>query len=285
MLSFKSSSLTNFAAVMNRMLKSGRSFATIIVALLWLVPLVWTAVTAVRSQSDSVASDLFPQHLTISTFFAAWQAAPFGRYYINTIIIAVGCIAVQLVTSVLAAYAFARMKFRFRDTLFYLYLLQMMIPLSVLVVPNYITMERIGALNHLIAVMLPYFGSALGTFFLRQTFRNVPISYEEAARIDGANLWTIIWRIYLPSAKSAALAFLLISFSFHWDDFFWPLIVTSNPNIQPVTVGLALFTQSAEAGANWQLLAAGALIVSIPVLVLFAVFQRQLVTGYAKGMR
>jgi sn-glycerol 3-phosphate transport system permease protein len=270
---------------MRRTMKVLGPTGTIILGGLWLVPLVWIAVTAVRSQADSVASSLFPHHLTFKTFAAAWDAAPFGRYYLNTFIIAFGCIAVQLVTSVLAAYAFARMRFKFRDTLFYIYLLQMMIPLSVLVIPNYITMKQLGTLNQLVGVMLPYFGSALGTFFLRQSFRSIPVEYEEAARIDGATLWTIIWRIYLPSARAAALSFLLISFSFHWDDFFWPLIVTSSDDRRPVSVGLAVFTQSAESGAAWQLVAAGAILVCLPVLVLFAVFQRQLVAGYARGMR
>lgn len=270
---------------MRKGMKVGSTVATMLLGAVWLVPLLWIAVTAVRSQTDSVAGRLFPHHLTWSTFAAAWHAAPFGRYYLNTCIIAVGVIAVQLVTSVLAAYAFARMTFRFRDTLFYIYLLQMMIPLSALVIPNYMTIKHLGALNHLIGIMLPYFGSALGTFFLRQSFRDIPIEYEEAARMDGANLWTIVWRIYLPNARAAVLSFLLISFSFHWDDFFWPLIVTSSDERRPVSVGLALFTQSSESGAAWQLVAAGALIVSLPILVVFAIFQRQLVSGYANGMR
>jgi sn-glycerol 3-phosphate transport system permease protein len=257
----------------------------IAVALLWLIPLLWIVLTALRSQQDSVAASLFPSEFTFSTFGDAWQAAPFGRYYLNTLIIAVGVIFVQLVTSVLAGYAFARMRFRFRNTLFLIYMLQMMIPLAALVVPNYITMKQLGQLDQLTGIMLPYFGSALGTFFLRQSFRSVPIEYEEAARIDGANLWTIIWRIYVPASRSAILAFLLISFSFHWDDFFWPLIVTSSDEVRPVSVGLALFTQSAESGAAWQLLAAGAILVSLPVLVLFALFQRQLIAGYAHGLR
>ncbi|MGZ0148682.1 carbohydrate ABC transporter permease [Kribbella sp. WER1] len=270
---------------MTRTLKASRTAAALVLAALWLVPLLWIAVTSLRSQTDSVAGSLFPRGLTLSTFTAAWQAAPFGRYYLNTCIIAFGTIFVQLVTSVLAAYAFARMRFRFRNLLFYIYLLQMMIPLSALVVPNYITMKQLGTLDQLIGIMLPYFGSALGTFFLRQNFRSIPIEYEEAARIDGASLWTIIWRIYVPSAKAAVLSFLLISFSYHWDDFFWPLIVTSSDERRPVSVGLALFTQSSESGAAWQLVAAGAILVCLPVLVLFGVFQRQLITGYARGMR
>lgn len=253
----------------------------ILLGLSWIVPLLWVAVTAFRDQSDSIATSIVPHLWTFSTFRAAWDSAPFGTYYVNTIIIAGGVIAVQLVTSVLAAYAFARMRFAGRDLLFYLYLLQMMIPISALVIPNYITMKDIHLLDTLIAIMLPYFGSAMGTFFLRQSFRAIPIEYEESARIDGASLLRIIFQIYVPNAKSALLAFLLISFSFHWDDFFWPLIVTSSDTKRPLTVGLALFTQASESGAAWQLVSAATMLVIVPVLVLFLLFQRQFITGYA----
>ncbi len=263
--------------------KPGRlvwNLVLILLGLTWIIPLLWVAVTALRSESDSIASSIIPHVWTLDTFRVAWESAPFGRYYINTMIIAFGIIAVQIVTSVLAAYAFARMRFRGRELLFYLYLLQMMIPISALVIPNYITMKDLTLLDTLIAIMLPYFGSAMGTFFLRQSFRGIPIEYEESARIDGASLWRIIFQIYLPNAKSALLAFLLISFSYHWDDFFWPLIVTSSDTKRPLTVGLALFTQASESGAAWQLVSAATMLVIVPVLVLFLLFQRQFITGY-----
>ncbi len=264
--------------------KPGRlvwNLVLVLLGLTWIIPLLWVAVTAFRSESDSIASSIIPHVWTLDTFRVAWDSAPFGRYYINTMIIAFGIIAVQIVTSVLAAYAFARMRFRGRELLFYLYLLQMMIPISALVIPNYITMKDLTLLDTLIAIMLPYFGSAMGTFFLRQSFRGIPIEYEESARIDGASLWRIIFQIYLPNAKSALLAFLLISFSYHWDDFFWPLIVTSSDTKRPLTVGLALFTQASESGAAWQLVSAATMLVIVPVLVLFLLFQRQFITGYA----
>lgn len=255
----------------------------ILLGLLWIIPLIWVAVTAFRPETESVASSTLPQQLTLKTFKAAWDAAPFTHYYSNTLIIAFGIIAVQLFTSVLAAYAFGRLHFRGRDLLFYLYLLQMMIPISALVIPNYITMKQLGLLDQLIAIMLPYFGSAMGTFFLRQSFRAVPIEYEESARLDGASLFRIIWQIYLPNARSSVLAFLLISFSYHWDDFFWPLIVTSSDTKRPLTVGLALFTQASESGAAWQLVSAATVIVVLPVLILFLIFQKQFITGYAQS--
>lgn len=252
-----------------------------LLGLLWIVPLLWVAITAFRPAGESIGNSFLPRSLTLQTFSDAWSAASFNRYYLNTAATSFGILAVQLVTSPMAAYAFARLNFRGRDLLFYLYLLQMMIPISALVIPNYITMKDIGLLDSLLAIMLPYFGSAMATFFLRQSFRSIPIEYEESARLDGAGVFRIIWQIYLPNVKSSVLAFSLISFSYHWDDFFWPLIVTNSDSKRLLTVGLALFTQASEAGAAWQLVSAATMIVIVPVLVLFLIFQRHFITGYA----
>lgn len=258
----------------------------VILGLLWIVPLLWVAVTAFRPEHESIGNSFLPRAMTLDTFGAAWNAAAFDRYYLNTGIVAVGILAVQLVTSPMAAYAFARLKFPGRDLLFYLYLLQMMIPISALVIPNYISMKQLGLLDTLFAIMLPYFGSAMATFFLRQSFRSIPIDYEESARLDGAGTLRIIWQIYVPNVKSSILAFALISFSYHWDDFFWPLIATNSDSKRLLTVGLALFTQASEAGAAWQLVSAATMLVIVPVLVLFLVFQKHFITGYAhSGMK
>lgn len=253
----------------------------VILGLLWIVPLLWVAITAFRPETESIGNSFLPRSLTLDTFGVAWNAASFGRYYLNTAITSFGILSIQLITSPLAAYAFARLNFRGRDLLFYLYLLQMMIPMSALVIPNYITMKDLGLLDTLPAIMLPYFGSAMATFFLRQSFRSIPIEYEEAARLEGAGVLRIILEIYLPNVKSSVLAFSLISFSYHWDDFFWPLIATNSDSKRLLTVGLALFTQASEAGAAWQLVSAATMIVIVPVLILFLVFQKHFISGYA----
>lgn len=258
----------------------------VLLGLLWIVPLLWVAITAFRPEGESIGNSFLPQSVTLDTFGAAWNAAAFDRYYVNTAIVSFGILGVQLVTSPMAAYAFARLKFPGRDLLFYLYLLQMMIPISALVIPNYITMKDLRLLDTLFAIMLPYFGSAMATFFLRQSFRSIPIDYEESARLDGAGTLRIIWQIYVPNVRSSILAFGLISFSYHWDDFFWPLIATNSDSKRLLTVGLALFTQASESGAAWQLVSAATMMVIVPVLVLFLIFQKQFITGYAhSGMK
>ncbi|MDY0322922.1 MAG: carbohydrate ABC transporter permease [Candidatus Carbobacillus sp.] len=123
--------------------------------------------------------------------------------------------------------------------------------------------------------MLPYFGSGFGTFLLRQSFRSIPQAYEDAARIDGAGFFRIIRHVYVPLSMPTLISFIFFSISFHWNDFFWPLIVTDDDRVRPLTVGLAKFTQAAEAGANWQLIAAGTFIVILPLLVAFVIVLKK----------
>lgn len=131
--------------------------------------------------------------------------------------------------------------------------------------------------------MLPYFASAMGTFLMRQTFRQVPKDLEEAAILDGANFWQVIWYVLLPAARPAIVAFSLVSISFHWNDFLWPLIVTESPQNQPLTVGLSLLTQMGETGAQWSMITAGTLIVILPLLIFFIVFQKQFINSFIQS--
>lgn len=258
----------------------------LLVALSWAVPLGWLVLTALRPEQDSVASSLVPHRLTLATLAAAWYAAPFGSYLRTTLIVAGSIVLLQTVTSCLAAYAFARLHFPGRDVLFVLYLVQMLIPLPVLVTPATLLVRQLGLVNTRWAMVLPYVGSAMATFLLRQHFRAIPPEYEDAARLDGASLWQVLWHVYLPLSRSAVAAFALVSFSAHWDEFFWPLVVTSVDRVRPLSLGLALFTQANEAGAAWQLIAAATLLVVGPVLGLFVVLRHAFERGVLQsGLR
>jgi len=254
----------------------------------WFVPLLWTVLTAFKSPTDGMGLTSLFGGLQASwqNFSMAWSSGPFLLYYVNTIEIVTGILLVQLVTITLAGYAFARREFRGKSILFLLFLLQLMVPISALIVPNYQTVAALGLINTKWAIMLPYFASALGTFLMRQTFRQVPRDLEEAAVMDGARWWQIVWHVLLPVARPALVAFALVSISYHWNDFLWPLIVTQTPASQPLTVGLTLLTQMGEAGAQWQMIAAGTLIVALPLFVVFVLFQRQFVESFMRsGMK
>ena len=253
------------------------------VALIWTTPFLWMAAAAFRPEtggSRDMASLLPPLDPTLANFAEALESADFARYYLNTTLVVLGILAAQLVTITLAGYAFARLRFRGQQLLFTLFLLQLMLVPPILIVPNLTTVARLGLYDNLLGVMAPYVASAFGTFMMRQTFRSIPRDFEEAAVIDGARLWQLLRYVLLPLAKPGLVAFSIVSVTAHWNEFLWPLMVTSSPETRTLTVGLASFASGAEAGQQWGLIAAGTLLVALPLLVAFVAFQRQFVNSF-----
>jgi sn-glycerol 3-phosphate transport system permease protein len=251
-------------------------------SLVWLFPLVWLVATGFKSQAEIFARplSLIPAQLQWENFSRAWSYAPFAAYYWNTIVIVFGLLAVQLATITMAAYAFARLRFPGRDFFFLLFLTQLMITPQSTVLPNYITVSSMRLLDTRLAVMMPYFASAFGTFLLRQAFLTIPGDLEDAASIDGCNILQYLVHVALPIVRPALVAFSIISVTFHWNEFFWPLIVTETARSRPLTVGLTIFAQQSEGGAEWNLLMAATMMVVFPLLLGFIVFQRQFVQSF-----
>ncbi len=254
----------------------------ILLALSWAMPLLWGIAVALRPPEMSVASGSpwWGGALTGRNFADAFARIPFARYYLNTFVIVFGVLAVQLVTISLAGFAFARLRFPGRDVVFVLLLMQILVPTSVLIVPNYTTIRNLGIFDTKLAVMIPFFASAFGTFFLRQTFSQIPQELDDASVIDGCRWWQTLWYVYLPNARASFIAFSLVSVSFHWSDFLWPLIVTNSDANRPLTVGLNQLTQLGETGAQWSLIMAGTLLVVAPLLIVFLIFQRQFMSSF-----
>jgi sn-glycerol 3-phosphate transport system permease protein len=252
-------------------------------AVLWLVPFAWMALASLRQGSAGSAdlASLWPAPpFSFANFTDAWASGHFPLWYANTILLCGGILAVQCVTVSLAGYAFARLRFRGKEMLFYAFLLQLMLVPPILIVPNMSTLVTLGLYDTLVGVMAPYFASAFGVFLMRQTFRTIPREYEEAALVDGATRWQIIFRVLLPLARPGLAAFAIVSVTSHWNEFLWPLMATSSPSNQVLTVGLASFTSGAEAGSEWGVVAAGTFLVAVPLLVLFVLFQRQFVASF-----
>ncbi len=263
------------------------------VALIWLIPLIWTVLMSVRPPDESLITldkngvttinIFFGSRLSPENFQAAFAVVNWAQEYLTTLIFVFGVLAVQLVTITLAAYAFARMQFYGKGVLFGLILIQLMIPSSVLIIPNFATIHGLGLYDTKLALMLPYFGSAFGTFLLRQTFKQVPLDLEDAARIDGCNWFGILRHVYVPSSIPTLTAFALVSISAHWNEFLWPLMITQNDTNRPLTVGLGQLQRTSENGALYGQIAAGVLIVTATLLVLFMIFQRQFINSFLRS--
>jgi len=252
-----------------------------LLGLLWILPLayaVWTAFHAPEFATRFV----WNAPLTLENFYHAWDAAPFARYFLNTILLVSLILAAQLVLCTLAAYAFARYTFRGRDLVFALVLVQLMIMPDVLVVENYRTMSQLGLVDTLAGIGLPYMASAFGIFLLRQTFKTVPHELDDAARIEGASSLQILWRVYIPLARPVYIAYALVSVSYHWNNFLWPLIITNSVSARPLTVGLQVFS-STDQGIDWSIITAATLLTAGPLLVAFLLFQRQFVQSFMRA--
>jgi sn-glycerol 3-phosphate transport system permease protein len=252
-------------------------------ALLWATPFAWMAVASLRpgSASQTDIASLWPSGpFSLGNFVEAWTSGHFPLWYLNTVLLCSGILAVQCVTISLAGYAFARMRFPGRDLLFHAFLLQLMLVPPMLIVPNLTTLVALHLYDTLPGVMAPYCASAFGVFLMRQTFRTIPAAYEEAALVDGASRLQIIARVLLPLARPGLVAFAIVSLTAHWNEFLWPLMATSSPSTQVLTVGLASFTAGAEAGSEWGVIAAGTFLVAAPLLVIFVLFQRQFVSSF-----
>jgi len=191
-------------------------------------------------------------------------------------------LCVQLVLSTLAAYSFARYEFRGKNIAFSLVLVQLMIMPDILLVENYKTMSQLGLVDTLLAIGLPYFASAFAIFLLRQTFMGIPKELDEAARVEGASDMQVLWRVYVPLARPVYTAFALVSISFHWNNFLWPLIITNSVDARPLTVGLQIFS-STDQGVDWSIITAATLMTSAPLLIAFLLFQRQFVQSFMRA--
>lgn len=255
---------------------NGLMFALMAVCL---IPLVWVVRTAFIRQD--LALDLFAVSVPVlDNFKRVLTAAPFFQYYGNTIFITLEVLAVQFLLITLAGYAFARMDFYGSRILFVIFLSQMMIAPEVLILPNYSLMTKMGLTDTRMGIMLPFFTSAMGMLIVRQTIKTIPYELEEAARVDGANLFQILWNVYVPLLKSAYLAFGMISVSFQWNNFLWPLVMTDSVEKRPLSLGLAMFAMSYETGAQWSDVSAATVLVCAPLLILFVVFQKQFMDSF-----
>jgi sn-glycerol 3-phosphate transport system permease protein len=255
--------------------------ASWLLAIFWILPLLYAVWTAFHPAEFSTRFE-FAAPLTLDNFRRAWAAAPFARYFLNSILLVSFVFGAQVILCTLAAYAFARHEFFGKGIAFALVLLQLMIMPDVLIVENYRTMSTLGILDSIPAIALPYVASAFGIFLLRQTFKTVPKELDDAARLEGASDLQVLLKVYVPLAKPVYVAYGLVSVSYHWNNFLWPLIVTNSVESRPVTVGLQVFS-SGDQGVDWAIISAATLMTSAPLLIAFLIFQRQFVQSFMRA--
>jgi ABC-type glycerol-3-phosphate transport system permease component len=247
-------------------------------------PLLWMIAAALKTQAEIIDPDasLLPLHPQWGNIATAWNTAPFGTFFINTAIFGIVTTAGQVATGMLAGYAFAMFDFPGKRVLFYVALSGLMIPFTVVIVPVVQLLADFGWINTWQGLLVPNIASALGCFLFRQFFLSAPLELGEAARIDGASEWRIFWTVYRPLAQPMTAAFTVIAFLQNWNNFLFPLVVTSSERLMMISQGLTEF-QGQITGIAYNLLMAGSLIAVIPVLIVAMFAQRKIVEGLTIG--
>lgn len=247
-----------------------------------LLPFFWMVTTSFKEESEvlRMPPQWFPKVWHWENYIKAWNVAPFGRYFFNSFFMAITTTIGEVITTVLAAYAFAKMRFFGKNVLFSILLGTLMIPGQMLLIPNYVTITRLGWFDRYEALIIPWLASVFGIFLLRQFFRSIPDELQDAARIDGCSRFRFLWQIVVPLSKPAIMTVALLKFLGSWNAFLWVLIMTNSDKMRTVPVGLTLF--SSEVGTAYEQLMAASVLAIIPVLILFFFTQKQFIQGVAR---
>lgn len=252
-------------------------------ALAMCAPFLWMISSSLKVPTEifKYPPALLPADAQWPNYSRIFTLIPFGRLILNSLLVSLAVTFLQLLVCSMAAFAFARLRFRGREALFLLYLSALMVPSQVTLIPNFILVRNLGWIDTYAALILPFAFSSFGTFLLRQSFLTVPRELEEAARIDGASHAQIFWRIMLPLARPALGALGIFTFIAQWNNFLWPLITTTKPAMQTLTVGLAGLR--GQYNTDWALLMTGSVLAILPIFVVFAIGNRSFIQGITSG--
>ena len=246
-------------------------------------PFLWMVLTSFKTVGEAmqIPPTFFPKQFLVDAYGQIITALPFARVYLNTIISTVVTTIVQVMFCSMAAYAFARIEFPFKNVIFVLILSLLMVPGQIFLIPQYQIIQKLGLLDTIPALFLPNRVSAFGTFLLRQFFMSLPKELEEAAFLDGCSRYQIFWKIMLPLTKPGIVSLVIFTAKFAWNDFMWPLIVNTSPKM--MTLGPALSTLQGQYTTKYPMQMAGAVMAVIPIIVLFFIFQKQFIEGVAQS--
>lgn len=266
-------------------------FMLLAITVAMLFPLLWLVSTAFKSPSEQVFiapenlvdffGQLVPRSPTFANIKTVWQTYPFGRYLLNSTIVAGLTVSLNLLFCSLAAYPLARLSFRGRDTIFALVVSTIMIPFQIVMIPLYVLTVQLGLRNSYLGIIFPAIASAFGIFLLRQAFQGVPKELEEAARMDGCSELGLWWHVMIPSVRPALVTLAIFVFIGSWSDFLWPLIVVDRPEFYTLPLGVANLASTFS--LDWRLIAAGSVIAIAPILTLFTFVQRYIIPSEASS--
>jgi multiple sugar transport system permease protein len=246
-------------------------------SLVMLMPFLVMVVVSLFPNEAFLARRFPLDQITLGNYVETFRVIPFGRYFLNSSIVAITVTILQILISSLAAFAFARLRFRGREVIFVLYLVTLMIPSQVTLIPNFLIVRSLGWYDTYLGLTIPLLFSAFSTFLLRQFYRGIPLDLDEAARMDGASSWRVWRQVIMPLSWPVMGALAIFTFQATWNDFLWPLVVTGSEDMRTIPVGLAYFV--GQYATAWNLLMAGSVIALLPVLLIYLMAQKTFVQG------
>ena len=255
---------------------------TLVAAAFWIIPYAWMVLTSLKPLSEIVAAPtaIWPKDPSLAAYREVFSSISVGRYLATTSFMAVAIATLQIVLALPAGYALSKLRFPGRGAAFAVVLGCLLVPAQVTFVPVFLMLARVHLVNTMAALVLPFAVSAFGTFLVRQALSAVPDEIVEAARMDGASELTIVFRILAPIVRPTLVSMFLLSFVFHWNDYFWPLVMTTDDSVRTLPLGVALFREQGT-GVRWHLVMAANVVLSLPALALFAVAQKHLLRAVA----
>lgn len=253
----------------------------VLLAIFCLFPVYWMIVSSLRPANAIFETTLWPSAASLDNYAYALKAIPIVRMLINTLVVAATVTVVQLFTGLLAAYAFARWRFPCDKLIYTLIALTWLVPFQVVMIPNYLLVANLGLLDNLLALILPHFAAALAILLLAQAMRSFPREVLEAARMDGARSWRILWEIVTPNLRGTIASLAILIFISTWNEYFWPLLLSRSPQNSVVQIGIQMFMSSE--GTQWGPLMAASTMASLPILILYVVLQRQVIQSFMKS--
>lgn len=255
-----------------------------VLSILCTFPVYWMVVTSLRPANQTYDSALIPTRPSLENYAYALNAIPMGQMLANTVLVSAAVTVVQLLTGLFAAYAFARWRFRFSGAVYSMIALTWLVPFQVVMIPNYLLVASLNLLDSLPALILPHFASALCIMLLAQAMRAFPKEVLEAARMDGARSWRVLWEVMVPNLTGTIASLAILIFISTWNEYFWPLLLSRTPQNTVVQIGVQMFMTSE--GTAWGPLMAASTMASLPILVFYVVLQRQVIQSFMKsGLR
>lgn len=253
----------------------------VLLSIFCLFPVYWMVLTSLRPANAIFETTLWPTTVSLENYAYALNAIPIVQMLVNTLIISAVVTVIQLLTGLLAAYAFARWRFPFDKLVYSMVALTWLVPFQVVMIPNYLLIANMGLLDSVVALILPHFTSALAILLLAQTMRSFPKEVIEAARMDGARSWRILWEVMTPNLRGTLASLAILIFISTWNEYFWPLLLSRTPENSVIQIGIQMFMTTE--GTQWGPLMAASTMASLPILIIYIVLQRQVIQSFMKS--